>query len=159
MGRLVEGVWQDEPVAGKRSDGRFVRADTQFRNWVTADGSAGPIGTGGFAAAPGRYHLYVSLACPWAHRTLILRRLKGLEEAIGVSVVHWHMAEHGWTFAAGPGSLPMPAGSRAWAWTRWKPGARSPAHRSSSPGASFPRNARRSSARPTSSAPSLSANR
>jgi len=104
MGRLVEGVWQDEPVAGKRSDGRFVRADTQFRNWVTADGSAGPTGSGGFAAAPGRYHLYVSLACPWAHRTLIMRRLKGLEDAIGVSVVHWHLGQHGWEFREGPGA-------------------------------------------------------
>jgi len=104
MGRLVEGVWQDEPVAGKRSDGRFVRADTQFRNWVTPDGSAGPTGTGGFAAAPGRYHLYVSLACPWAHRTLIMRRLKGLEDAIGVSVVHWHLGQHGWEFREGPGA-------------------------------------------------------
>jgi glutathionyl-hydroquinone reductase len=104
MGQLVEGVWRDERLVAKRGDGRFVRSATQFRNWVTADGSPGPTGAGGFAAAPGRYHLYVSLACPWAHRTLILRKLKGLEEAIGISVVHWHMAEHGWTFAAGPGA-------------------------------------------------------
>jgi glutathionyl-hydroquinone reductase len=104
MGQLVEGVWRDEQLVAKRGDGRFVRSATQFRNWVTADGSPGPTGAGGFAAAPGRYHLYVSLACPWAHRTLILRKLKGLEEAIGISVVHWHMAEHGWTFAAGPGA-------------------------------------------------------
>jgi glutathionyl-hydroquinone reductase len=104
MGQLVEGVWRDERLVAKRGDGRFVRTATQFRNWVTADGSPGPTGAGGFAAAPGRYHLYVSLACPWAHRTLILRKLKGLEEAIGISVVHWHMAEHGWTFAAGPGA-------------------------------------------------------
>ena len=104
MGQLVEGVWRDERLVALRSDGRFVRSETRFRNWVTADGSPGPTGAGGFAAAPGRYHLYVSLACPWAHRTLILRRLKGLEEAIGVSVVHWHMAEHGWTFATGPGA-------------------------------------------------------
>jgi putative glutathione S-transferase len=104
MGRLVEGVWRDEPPAGKRRDGRFVRAETRFRNWVTADGSAGPTGTGGFAAAPGRYHLYVSLACPWAHRTLIMRRLKGLSDAIGVSVVHWHLAENGWEFREGPGA-------------------------------------------------------
>src|SRR5688500_9011494 len=83
MGQLVEGVWRDERLVAKRGDGRFVRSATQFRNWVTADGSPGPTGAGGFAAAPGRYPLYVSLACPWAHRTLILRKLEGLEEAIG----------------------------------------------------------------------------
>jgi putative glutathione S-transferase len=104
MGRLVEGVWRNERLAARSGDGRFVRSDTQFRNWVTLDGSPGPTGAGGFAAAPGRYHLYVSLACPWAHRTLIVRRLKGLEPALGVSVVHWHLAEHGWTFAPGPGA-------------------------------------------------------
>jgi putative glutathione S-transferase len=104
MGRLVEGVWRGTPVAGKRSDGRFVRAETQFRNWITADGSAGPTGAGGFKAAPERYHLYVSLACPWAHRTLIMRRLKGLEAAIGVSVVHWHLGENGWEFREARGA-------------------------------------------------------
>jgi putative glutathione S-transferase len=98
MGRLVEGRWQADDELAKHRDGRFVRAETRFRNWITADGSPGPTGEGGFAAAAGRYHLYVSLACPWAHRTLIMRRLKGLEQAIGVSVVHWHMAEQGWTF-------------------------------------------------------------
>ena len=101
MGQLVEGVWsgRHEPPS---KDGRFVRAETQFRDWITPDGSPGPTGEGGFKAEPDRYHLYVSLACPWAHRTLIMRALKGLEEAIGVSVVHWHMAEHGWTFEEGP---------------------------------------------------------
>ncbi len=102
MGQLIEGVWQERPPV--RADGRFKRADTQFRNWITADGSPGPTGSGGFEAAPGRYHLYVSLACPWAHRTLIFRRLKRLEGAIGVSVVHWHMAEGGWAFRPGPGA-------------------------------------------------------
>jgi len=103
MGQLVEGVWstRHQPPS---EDGRFVRTQTRFRNWVTADGSAGPTGEGGFPAEPGRYHLYVSLACPWAHRTLIMRRLKGLEEAIGVSVVHWHMGDQGWTFEEGPGA-------------------------------------------------------
>ena len=85
-------------------DGRFVRVETQFRSWITPDGSPGPTGPGGFKAVPGRYHLYVSLACPWAHRTLMMRRLKGLEDAIGVSVVHWHIAEHGWTFELAPGA-------------------------------------------------------
>jgi putative glutathione S-transferase len=103
MGQLVEGVWTERHLPPSK-DGRFLRAKTQFRNWVTADGRAGPTGAGGFAAERGRYHLYVSLACPWAHRTLIMRRLKGLEEAIGVSVVHWHMGDQGWTFEEGPGA-------------------------------------------------------
>ena len=98
MGLLVDGVWHDRWYDTAKSGGRFERQDSVFRHWVTADGSAGPSGEGGFPAAVGRYHLYVSLACPWAHRTLILRRLKGLEEAIGVSVVHWRMGEQGWTF-------------------------------------------------------------
>ncbi len=99
MGRLVEGEWVDEWYDTESNDGEFVREDAAWRNWVTADGSAGPTGEGGFRAASGRYHLYVSLACPWAHRTLILRKLKGLEQHIGVSVVHPHMLEDGWTFA------------------------------------------------------------
>jgi glutathionyl-hydroquinone reductase len=103
MGQLVEGVWSGrlEPPS---KDGRFVRAETQFRNWVTPDGSPGPTGAGGFEAEPGRYHLYVSLACPWAHRTLIMRARKGLEDAIGVSVVHWHIADQGWEFKEGSGA-------------------------------------------------------
>ncbi len=82
--------------------GRFVRSDAQFRHWVTPDGSAGPSGEDGFKAEAGRYHLYVSLACPWANRTLILRALKGLEDMISVSVVNPYMAENGWTFEPGP---------------------------------------------------------
>ena len=108
MGLLVEGVWQDRWYDTKKSDGRFLRKDSAFRNWITADGSPGPSGEGGFAAEPGRYHLYVSLACPWAHRTLIFRKLKGLEAAISLSVVHWHMAENGWEFRDGPGTLADP---------------------------------------------------
>jgi len=104
MGQLVDGVWHEHGFDRKISGGRFQRAQTQFRNWITADGSPGPTGLGGFRAEPGRYHLYVSLACPWAHRTLIFRRLKRLEDAIGVSVVHWHMAEGGWAFRPGPGA-------------------------------------------------------
>ena len=106
MGLLVEGVWHDRWYDTKQHEGRFVRGQSQFRNWVTADGEAGPTGVGGFRAEPDRYHLYVSLACPWAHRTLIFRQLKGLAPMIGVSVVHWHMGEQGWTFAAGAGTVP-----------------------------------------------------
>ena len=110
MGLLVEGRWQDQWYDTKKSGGRFQRSESVFRNWVTADGAPGPSGEGGFKAEPGRYHLYVSLACPWAHRTLILRKLKGLEEMIGLSVVHWLMAENGWTFAEGEGVVPDPMG-------------------------------------------------
>lgn len=104
MGLLVDGVWHDRWYDTAASGGRFVRSEAQFRNWVTPDGSPGPTGQGGFKAEPGRYHLYVSLACPWAHRTLIFRKLKGLEEMIGVSVVHWLMGKDGWTFEPGPGA-------------------------------------------------------
>ena len=99
MGLLVEGRWQDRWYDTDSSGGKFERSESSFRNWVTADGAPGPSGTGGFAAEPGRYHLYASYACPWAHRTLIYRSLKGLEDAIGVSFVHWYMGEDGWTFA------------------------------------------------------------
>ena len=84
------------------TSGRFERPPSAFRNWVTADGSPGPTGTGRFVAERGRYHLYVSLACPWAHRTLIMRRLKGLEDIVTLSVLHWRMRERGWTFSPGP---------------------------------------------------------
>ncbi|WP_184799831.1 glutathione S-transferase family protein [Nitrospirillum iridis] len=106
MGLLVDGEWRDVWYETTSTGGRFVRKDSAFRHWVTADGAAGPSGEGGFKAEPGRYHLYVSLACPWAHRTLILRALKGLEDAISVSVVHWRMLEEGWTFTQGPGTVP-----------------------------------------------------
>jgi putative glutathione S-transferase len=99
MGVLIEGVWHDQGYDTARTGGRFVREDSVFRNWVTADGSPGPSGGGGFKAEPGRYHLYVSYACPWAHRTLIFRALKGLEAMISVDVVHPHMGAEGWTFA------------------------------------------------------------
>ena len=108
MGLLVDGQWHDQWYDTSASGGRFIRTESQFRNWVTADGSPGPSGAGGFKAAPGRYHLYVSLACPWANRALIFRSLKGLDEHISVSVVHWLMAENGWTFEAGPGVVPDP---------------------------------------------------
>ena len=106
MGLLQKGKWVDQWYDTKASDGHFVRKSAQFRNWITPDGAAGPTGKGGFKAEAGRYHLYVSLACPWAHRTLIFRALKGLEDIISLSVVHWYMAENGWTFEAGYGVIP-----------------------------------------------------
>lgn len=112
MGMMVDGRWIVDNAMPANKAGRFDRASTTFRNWVTADGSPGPTGTGGFPAAPGRYHLYVSLACPWAHRTLIARKLKGLEDTIGLSVVHWRMRDDGWTFAEGPGVVADPGGAR-----------------------------------------------
>lgn len=98
MGALVDGKWLDQWYDTAKSGGKFVRSTAAFRNWITADGSAGPSGTGGFAAQSGRYHLYVSYACPWAHRALIFRSLKGLEPHIPVSVVHPDMLGDGWTF-------------------------------------------------------------
>ena len=103
MGLLIEGQWKDQWYESS-ADGAFQREQAQRRNWVTADGAPGPSGEGGFKAEAGRYHLYVSLACPWAHRTLILRKLKGLESLIDVSVVSWLMLENGWTFDKAHGS-------------------------------------------------------
>jgi len=101
MGLLVDGKWHDQWYDTDKTGGKFEREAARFRNWVTEDGSAGPAGEGGFAAESGRYHLYVSMACPWAHRTLIFRKLKGLEPHIGVSVVHPDMVENGWEFRPG----------------------------------------------------------
>lgn len=106
MGLLIEGVWHDQWYDTTKTKGKFVRQASQFRNWITPDGSAGITGKSGFKAELGRYHLYVSLACPWAHRTLIFRTLKALENIIPVSVVHWFMGENGWTFAPGEGVIP-----------------------------------------------------
>src|SRR5690554_3824767 len=108
MGLLVDGQWHDQWYDTDSTGGKFERSQAQFRNWVTADGSAGPTGVAGFKAESGRYHLYVSLACPWANRTLIMRALKGLEDMISISVVHPYMAEHGWTFAADQGVIGDP---------------------------------------------------
>ena len=108
MGLLVDGEWRDQWYNTKSTGGRFKRDVSRFRNWITADGRAGPSGASGFQAVAGRYHLYVSYACPWAHRTLIFRKLKGLEDMIPISVVHWYMAENGWTFADGDGVIPDP---------------------------------------------------
>ncbi|WP_205955706.1 glutathione S-transferase family protein [Pantoea stewartii] len=98
MGQLIDGVWHDTWYDTKSTGGRFKRSESAWRSWVTPDGSAGPSGNAGFAAERDRYHLYVSLACPWAHRTLLMRQLKGLENMIDVSVVHPLMLENGWTF-------------------------------------------------------------
>ena len=103
---MIEGRWHDRWYDTKESEGRFVRSESQFRNWVTRHGEPGPTGSGGFKAEPGRYHLYVALACPWSHRTLILRALKGLDRIISVSVTHWFMGAEGWTFEDGPGVIP-----------------------------------------------------
>jgi len=100
MGLLVDGVWQEQWYDTRKSGGEFVRDSAKFRNWITADGSPGSSGEGRFSAESGRYHLYVSYACPWAHRTLIFRALKGLEDHIGVSVVHPLMKQDGWSFAS-----------------------------------------------------------
>jgi putative glutathione S-transferase len=104
MGQLIDGVWSDGWIGTGRTSGRFVRTDSVCRNWVTVDGRPGPGGGGGYKAEPGRYHLYVADACPWAHRTILMRKLKGLDDAIGVSVVGEFMGEDGWTFDAGAGS-------------------------------------------------------
>lgn len=104
MGLLVNGEWRDRWYDTDKSGGEFEREAAQLRNWITADGAPGPSGEGGFAADRDRYHLYVSLACPWAHRTLIFRKLKQLEDVIGVSVVSPYMLEHGWTFNKDEGS-------------------------------------------------------
>ena len=102
MGLLVDGVWQDD--VSRTKDGHFVRPTTRFRNWVSPDGSPGPSGDGGFAAESGRYHLYVSLSCPWAHRTVIFRKLKALENVVSMSTVSPDMLKDGWTFNTNEGS-------------------------------------------------------
>jgi len=98
MGQLVDGVWHDTWYDTKKSGGAFVRSTAKFRNWITADGSAGPSGAAGFKAESGRYHLYISNACPWAHRTMVFRAIKDLTDHISVSAVHPHMLSDGWTF-------------------------------------------------------------
>lgn len=108
MGILIDGQWQNTWYPTEETQGRFIRSAAQFRNWITADGSAGPSGRAGFQAEAGRYHLYVSYACPWANRTLIFRKIKGLEKIISLSVVHWHMAEEGWTFNNDEGVIADP---------------------------------------------------
>ncbi|WP_427023739.1 glutathione S-transferase family protein [Aureimonas ureilytica] len=106
MGLLVDGQWQDKWYDTTSTGGRFQRTTTSFRRWVTPDGAPGPDGQDAVPAEAGRYHLYVSLACPWAHRTLILRKLKKLEDVISLSVVDWHMGSEGWVFSDRPGAIP-----------------------------------------------------
>ncbi|KAI93876.1 hypothetical protein T281_14070 [Rhodomicrobium udaipurense JA643] len=106
MGLLVDGVWKDQWYDTKSSSGRFQRQESRFRNWITPDGSSGPSGSSGFRAEHDRYHLYVCYACPWAHRTLIFRALKGLDRFIPISAVNWYMGSEGWTFEPGPGVIP-----------------------------------------------------
>ncbi|MCI4664360.1 MAG: glutathione S-transferase family protein [Neomegalonema sp.] len=108
MGMLIDGAWIHDDGAQTVGDGSFQRKPSTIRNWITPDGAAGPTGEGGFKAEPGRYHLYVAWACPWAHRTLIFRALKGLEDMIDVSVVHWFKGDEGWTFEDGPDVTPDP---------------------------------------------------
>lgn len=108
MGMLIEGRWHREGDLPRTKQGEFDRQISQLRNWITPDGAPGPTGEGGFRAERGRYHLYVSYACPWAHRTLIFRALKGLTDHISVSVVHPDMLEDGWTFDEAPGVIPDP---------------------------------------------------
>jgi putative glutathione S-transferase len=103
MGQLVEGNWQDSWYDTKAHDGRFQRESASFRGQISASGARDK-----FPATPGRYHLYASYACPWSHRALIFRKLKGLERQITLSIAHWYMGENGWTFAAGEGVLPDP---------------------------------------------------
>ncbi|WMS42912.1 glutathione S-transferase family protein [Acuticoccus sp. MNP-M23] len=106
MGYLMDGKWNTGSPNFANDSGEFDRKESSFRNFVTADGSPGPSGEGGFKAEAGRYHLYVALACPWAHRTLILRRRKGLEDKIGLSIVHWFMGDDGWSFDQTDGTIP-----------------------------------------------------
>ncbi len=108
MGLLVEGQWVDQWRDTKSTGGKFVRPDAKKRNWITADGSAGPSGEGGFPAEAGRYHLYIAHSCPWAHRTMIFRLLKGLTDMISVSVVNAISDANGWNFADGPGVVADP---------------------------------------------------
>lgn len=107
MGLLIKGKWHDK-WDYNNDEGEFIREESQFRNWITKDGSAGPTGEAGFKAEPNRYHLYVSLACPWASRALIMRSLKGLEDMISISVVNTLMGENGWTFEEEEGVIQDP---------------------------------------------------
>jgi len=108
MGLLIDGQWHDQWYDTESTGGRFKRQQSSFRHWITADGSSGPSGEAGFRAEPDRYHLYVALACPWAHRTLIFRKLKGLEKFLPFSVVNPLMKQHGWSFEAGYKVKPDP---------------------------------------------------
>jgi glutathionyl-hydroquinone reductase len=111
MGELIDGAWRRGGIETALKDGELRRPPSMFRNWIGGDESGAPAA---FPAEPGRYHLYVSLACPWAHRTLIMRNLKGLEGLIGLSVVHWLMGEDGWSFQPGPSVVPDTVNGTRW---------------------------------------------
>lgn len=113
---LVNGIWQNNwhPVQAKDEQGRFVRQTSTFRNWITPDGAPGPTGTGGYGAEKGRYRLYVALICPWASRTLIARKLKGLDDFIAVTVVNPVLGEEGWRFGGYPGADADPVFGATW---------------------------------------------
>ena len=104
MGKLVDGEWRDDSYEARSGSGKFVRQESRFRDWITADGKPGPNSSRSFKAEPGRYHLYVSYACPWAHRTLIFRALKKLQPIVSVDVVHHLLGKDGWTFLAEEGA-------------------------------------------------------
>lgn len=106
MGLLENGFWRDRWYNTEDHGGKFEREEAQFRNWITPDGSPGPTGKGGFAAERDRYHLYIAHACPWAHRTAIFRKLKKLDDIIGLSIVHWYMGAVGWTFRQDDHTIP-----------------------------------------------------
>ena len=116
MGVLIDGQWQRSDHLAKTENGAFVRPDSTFRHWITPDGAPGPTGKGGFKAEAGRYHLYISLACPWAHRALIFRQIKGLQDMISLSVVNWLMLEDGWTFAPAAGVIADPIHHAEFLW-------------------------------------------
>ena len=113
MGHFVDGIWREDNYDPKAEGGRFMRQPSRFRSWVTPDGVPGPSGEGGFAAEPGRYHLYIAHGCPWAHRTLIFRKLKKLEDIISLSIVAPAMEDRGWWFADVPGSIPDTVNGKA----------------------------------------------
>lgn len=124
MGMLIDGHWTPDSDKLVDGDGKLQRPESVFRNWVTADGSAGPTGDAGFKAEAGRYHLYIARACPWAHRAAIFRELKGLQAMIGLSATHWLMGDNGWTFAPAPGVIADPIHHVETVWqlyTRAKP--------------------------------------
>jgi len=105
LGKLIAGEWVQDEADVRKRESEFLRPDSQFRNWITPDGSPGPTGEGGFKAEKDRYHLYIGHACPWAHRTHIFLKLKGLESMVSMSVVHWFMGKEGWTFEEGEGVI------------------------------------------------------